>query len=143
VISRLELCRVTFVPKELESGILYVSERYRVAVHLCACGCGSKIVTPLGPAEWTFLEHDGQPTLKPSVGNWQLPCRSHYLIVGGAIRWSGQWSPGQIEGGRRLEQATREAYYRERQAEQIVASFEEQPRGWLSRLWDWLKQLFR
>ena len=38
--------RVTYIPKELGQGKLYVSTEYGVAAHLCACGCGSKVVTP-------------------------------------------------------------------------------------------------
>jgi hypothetical protein len=141
VIATLELRRVTLVPKELESGLLYVSERYRVAVHLCACGCGNKVVTPLGPAEWTFTEQGGRPTLRPSIGSWQLECRSHYCIVGGAVRWSGQWSPAQVEAGRRAEQANREAHYEQRE-QQLMEVREVQHAGWLLRLWRWLKNLF-
>ena len=35
------------IPHELEHGKLYLAPQYRAAVHLCACGCGTKISTPL------------------------------------------------------------------------------------------------
>ena len=57
------------------SGVLYVSEKYAVAGHLCACGCGNKVITPLRPEEWSFTEHNGLPSLWPSIGNWQLERR--------------------------------------------------------------------
>src|SRR3954447_16703840 len=59
---------------------------YATAVHLCACGCGSKVVTPFGPPDWQ-LTFDGTVTLSPSIGNGQLPCRSHYYIHQDQIRW--------------------------------------------------------
>ena len=68
---KIELQRVQYMPKELKQGVLYVSEEFGAAAHLCACGCGSKIRTPLGPTEWAFEETDNGPTLCPSVGNWQ------------------------------------------------------------------------
>jgi hypothetical protein len=78
-LRRLEPTYVTYVPGELEQGRLYISMEYSTAVHLCACGCGAKAVTPLASDGWT-LTFDGSVTLRPSVGNGQSPCRSHYLI---------------------------------------------------------------
>jgi hypothetical protein len=99
-VNRITLQRVQYLPRELAPGILYVSDEFAVAGHLCACGCGNKVVTPLGPAEWTFTERNGRPTLHPSIGNWQLPCRSHYVIAEGQIRWGDQWSEAQVFAGR-------------------------------------------
>ena len=82
--KHLALRHVQYVPKQLEPGILYVSKEFAVAAHLCACGCGNKVSVPLDPAEWTLSERDGSATLHPSIGNWQLPCRSHLLDH----RWS-------------------------------------------------------
>jgi hypothetical protein len=111
VILVLALQHVTYLPKELASGILYASKEYGVAAHLCACGCGSKVITPLGPTEWILTERGGRPTLRPSIGNWQQPCRSHYLITDGHIHWAGQWSEAQVIAGRKAEQERRETYY--------------------------------
>jgi hypothetical protein len=70
---------VQFVPTELDEGNLYVALEYATASHLCACGCGERVVTPFGPADW-ILTFDGQVTLSPSVGNGQFKCGSHYMI---------------------------------------------------------------
>lgn len=107
----IQLCRVEFIPKELEPGKLYMSERFQVAAHICPCGCGTKIVTPLGPADWTFSERNGKATLNPSIGNWQLPCRSHYWIRDGQIQWSYPWTEKEIEEGWKRDQEKREKYY--------------------------------
>lgn len=74
------------IPSELDEGVLYVSMDYATAVHLCACGCRSKVVTPFGPADWQ-LTFDGTVTLRPSIGNGQQPCRSHYCIRSDMIEW--------------------------------------------------------
>lgn len=126
--NSLVLEKVTYVPRELQTGILYVSEEYAVAVHLCACGCGNKVVTPLSPAKWTFTENGGRPTLRPSIGSWQLPCRSHYVITDGRIDWAGQWSDAQVAAGRQREQKRLVAYY---------ASLERK-RGFWRRVWSWI-----
>lgn len=44
---------VEFIPEQLEDGVLYISERHGTAIHLCCCGCGTELVTPLNPAGWT------------------------------------------------------------------------------------------
>lgn len=111
MIDSFRLERVQYIPKTLEPGVLYVAADFDTAVHLCACGCGTKVTTPLGSTEWQVSDTAGGPTLVPSVGNWQLPCRSHYLITGGKTRWAGQWSEERIEAGRKAEQRRREAYY--------------------------------
>ena len=102
---------VNYMPKLLEAGILYVSEEFHTSAHLCACGCGQKVRTPLGPTEWTIRTDSRGPTLRPSVGNWQLPCKSHYLISNGSVQWSNQWTEKQIHAGRQKEHARRSAYY--------------------------------
>jgi len=103
--------RVRFMPKALEPHVLYVSEEYLTAAHLCACGCGAKIRTPLGPTEWSVAETADGPTLWPSVGNWQRECRSHYWVYRGEVKWGDAWSHAQIAAGRAHEEQRRRAYY--------------------------------
>ena len=89
---------VEFVPERLKEGVLYVSRRYRTASHLCCCGCGLEVVTPLNDAKWRMLERGGAVWLRPSIGNWSFPCQSHYWIEGGRIRWEGGMSAEAIAG---------------------------------------------
>ena len=123
---------VNYLPKELSQGILYVSKEYSVAGHLCACGCGAKVITPLGPAEWTYSEQNGRPTLYPSIGNWQMTCRSHYFIANGQIQWASEWSDAQIAAGRSAEEQRRQAYYQSR----------DHKRGFWRWLWNLVSKLF-
>ena len=77
------------IPTEPEHGRLYLSCRYRAAIHLCACGCGAKISTPLHPTGWR-LSYDGESvSLSPSVGNWSEKCQSHYVIKDSRVLWAG------------------------------------------------------
>ncbi len=84
---------VEFIPEHLEAGVLYVSRRYATASHLCCCGCGLEVVTPLNPAKWRLTERDGAVSLAPSIGNWSFPCKSHCWIMGNRVRWAGAMSP--------------------------------------------------
>lgn len=127
---KFRLQRVHYMPKDLEAGVLYVSEEFGTSAHLCACGCGSKIRTPLGPTEWSFKETSMGPTLEPSIGNWQQNCKSHYWIRKGEVIWSGQWTPEEIEAGRYKEASRRKAYYDEMYSN---------TNGPLRKLWNWLK----
>jgi hypothetical protein len=43
---------VEVIPNTLEPWVVYISIEYATVVHLCPCGCGSKIVTPLAPKDW-------------------------------------------------------------------------------------------
>jgi hypothetical protein len=127
---KMRIERVRTMPTVLEPGVLYVSDEYGTAAHLCACGCGSKIRTPLGPTEWSVQDMPEGPTLYPSVGNWQKPCRSHYFIMDGDILWAGEMSEEKILAGRAAEQRRREDYY-----DQLY------PSGFWARLWKRLKRL--
>jgi hypothetical protein len=75
-----------YIPSDLEQATLYISMAFDTAVHQCACGCETKIVTPLGARDWV-LTYDGTVSLRPSVGNGQQPCRSHYNIRGNRVDW--------------------------------------------------------
>lgn len=78
-----------FIPEQLDEGTLYVSRRYKTASHLCCCGCGLEVVTPLNPAKWSLAEHpDGSVSLSPSIGNWSFPCKSHYFVRKNTIDWA-------------------------------------------------------
>lgn len=107
----ISLQHVRFMPSEFSAGILYVSLEFGVAIHLCPCGCNSKIVTPIGPTDWKFTEYENKPTLYPSIGNWQLPCRSHYWISAGEIDWAPQWTDEQINRGWEYELERDRQYY--------------------------------
>lgn len=78
---------VEFIPELLEEGIIYVSLRFGTVVHSCCCGCGCEVVTPLSPTDWSLVFDGVSISLKPSIGSWGLPCRSHYWVVRNRIRW--------------------------------------------------------
>jgi hypothetical protein len=105
VITQLQPRLVTAIPDRPEAGVLYVSVKYATTVHLCACGCGHEVVLGISATDW-MLCWDGQAvSLTPSVGNWSLPCRSHYFIRGNRIAWAPQWSDDEIAAGRRQDAA--------------------------------------
>jgi hypothetical protein len=73
---------VEFIPDVLEEGKVYISEEYQCSVHNCLCGCGERTVLPLINGGWQLIKHDdGKVSFTPSVGNFQMPCKSHYIIT--------------------------------------------------------------
>lgn len=87
-------------PQAMDAGVLYISIPYRTCGHLCCCGCGHEVVTPLSPAQWS-LTYDGENvSLTPSIGNWSLPCQSHYWIRDGRVHWSRRYSAAEIDQNR-------------------------------------------
>lgn len=127
---KFRLEKVHFMPKILEPGVLYLSDEFGTAAHLCACGCGAKVRTPIGPTEWSIKEQTGGPSLWPSIGNWQRPCRSHYVISKGEVTWALAWSDTQIRVGRASEQRLRENHF---------AQLDRGRQGWLNRCIAWIK----
>lgn len=86
-LTKFELQLVHRVPENLELGRLYVCFDCDVVVHLCACGCGKKVVLPIAPDCWA-VKYDGESvSLEPSIGNFQFPCHSHYWIRHNRVVW--------------------------------------------------------
>ncbi|MDP1756663.1 MAG: DUF6527 family protein [Pseudohongiella sp.] len=101
---------VEYIPDKLEPGVLYLSRKYQTASHLCCCGCGFKVVTPLNPAKWKVTDHGQTVSLFPSIGNWSFPCRSHYWIDHGRIQWAREMSKRQIAKVRRKDRLDAEQH---------------------------------
>ena len=102
---------VDTMPQHLEDGVLYVSIRFRIASHKCCCGCGNEIVTNLSPAGWQLI-YDGQSvSLFPSIGNWTLPCQSHYWIKNDTVQWAEHWSKEKISLAQERDALFHKRYY--------------------------------
>lgn len=104
---------VELMPSTLNEGTLYVSIPYETAVHLCACGCGIKVVTPISPPEWQLTWDGDTVSLYPSIGNWQFPCRSHYWIRRDRIIWAGDMTDKEIAEGRMRDARQLNAYFKD------------------------------
>lgn len=87
--TTLKTIKTEHIPEVKQPGILYVSEPYEIAIHLCACGCGGEAVTPFRNENsgWVYTEENDGPTLNPSIGHQHWPCRSHYFVRNGKIEF--------------------------------------------------------
>lgn len=132
---------VELAPKPLQPSVLYISPKYRVAVHLCCCGCGEKVVTPLTPAEWRLQLANGIASLYPSIGNWEMPCQSHYWIRGNRVLWAGSMSAKEIDLVHARDLADLDALLRRANASADQETGEAAPvptkPNWIVRLWHW------
>jgi hypothetical protein len=102
---------VKYIPKDIDYGILYISLTYQTVIHKCPCGCGREVVIPITPTGWKLIEKEETVTLKPSIGNWEFPCRSHYWIINNKIVWARNWSDTQVVANRIKDQKALRRYY--------------------------------
>lgn len=83
-------------PTPMTPAVFYISLEYNTCGHLCACGCGNEVVTPLSPAQWSFAYDGKDVSVWPSVGNWGLPCRAHYVIDRGRVEWAREYTDDEV-----------------------------------------------
>jgi hypothetical protein len=126
---------VDFMPDELKEGVIYVSIEFATASHLCMCGCGATVVTPITPRDWQ-LTFDGETvSLQPSVGSWSLPCESHYFIRRDRVVWSSKLSSDQIAHIRAADLTAKNAFFNPSSAEPIVVPLGSTPTVSKRGLW--------
>lgn len=99
---------VEVIPDDLEEGNIYVAIGLRTMAHRCACGCGREVFTPIGPLRWRLTYNGETLSVHPSLGNWSLPCRSHYWINEGRVNWAASWSEMQVEAARSIDRSLRQ-----------------------------------
>lgn len=147
---------VEAVPEVLEPGQLYVSIPYGTVVHLCCCGCGEEVVTPLTPTDWRMTYDGEEVSLHPSVGSWTLPCRSHYVIARSQVRWAKPWTERQIADERSRDRVAKAEFFRVNRSTPTTAPAQEQQRtpvadrvdghgtdaGLVRRVLDWFQSLW-
>jgi hypothetical protein len=80
---------------EMKDGVLYVSKKGCIGIHRCLCGCGEQTVTPftkitteneefvsdMPGTDWFLTIKNGKASITPSIGNYEFPCKSHYIIT--------------------------------------------------------------
>jgi hypothetical protein len=136
---RIEHRFVDDIPEQLDPSALYVSMRYATAVHLCCCGCGREVVTPLSPAQWR-LTFDGESvSLYPSIGSWNLPCRSHYIISSGNVIEAPSWSDEEVAYGQVRDKRARTAHHVAKANAQLAT--EPVKTSIPIERWDWLTSI--
>lgn len=115
------------IPSELADEVIYVSEEYEIAALKCACGCGHSVTLLLGDGH-QVVDRDGAADVSPSIGVWDAPCRSHFLIKNGKVVWANQMSEQVI-------QVAMEA--------QLQRHLEMSRKPWYRRFWKAVQKLFR
>ena len=109
--ARLEHRFVHHIPERLEPGVLYISMEFATAVHQCCCGCGEEVVTPFTPTDWKMTFDGDTISLRPSVGNWNIPCRSHYVIERNRVIEALPWTDIEVTNERRRDKRAKAQFY--------------------------------
>jgi hypothetical protein len=139
---RLDHRFVDHIPDAIEPGVLYVSMKYATAAHQCCCGCGSEVITPFTPTDWS-LTYDGDSiSLSPSIGSWSSPCRSHYFMEKGRVIEAPPWSDEQVDAEWVRDRRAKAAYYAQSTSAPSLAAGLDEParrrRGLWQTIWRWL-----
>jgi hypothetical protein len=104
---------VEYIPLEIEEGFLYISMKYATATHLCACGCGERVVTPISKRAWSLSYNGEEVTLTPSIGNYEQECQSHYFIRNNRIDWCSKVSiRGHVKLRKNKKRKKRKKWYK-------------------------------
>ncbi len=74
---------------KLEEHVIYISNEYELALHLCLCGCKEPVCTPFTKTfegdehGWNISENEKGVTFTPSILNPYCPNKYHYIITDG------------------------------------------------------------
>lgn len=124
---------VKFIPQNLIQGKIYISIEYKTVTHLCACGCGEEVVTPITPTDWKLTFNGSSISLHPSIGNWDFKCNSHYWIQENKVIWAGKWDKKQIDLGKKQDELNKQQHYNSKSSS--VQSQEKIKKGLFSKIW--------
>lgn len=92
---------VDTIPEKLEDDVIYASMLHKAVMHKCLCGCGEEVSTPLHPTGWEVTYNGEAVSPWPSIGNWSLRCKSHYVIKNNTVIWCREWTREEIEKERK------------------------------------------
>jgi hypothetical protein len=111
--TRIEHEFVELIPEEIREATLYISIPYATATHLCLCGCGQRVITPLTPTDWRLVFDGETVSLEPSIGNWSFKCQSHYIIRRSRVIWAKGFSQEMIDAVRAQDRRAKQRYFGE------------------------------
>lgn len=74
------------IPDQLREGVVYHTQRFKLAAFLCACGCRHR-VSLLVPDSHQVTSQSGLATIRPSIAVCDGYCKSHYLVTAGQVEW--------------------------------------------------------
>ena len=125
---------VEFMPEVLQKDTIYVSFEYKTATHLCVCGCKREVVTPLSPTDWQLIFNGVSISLRPSIGSWDFPCRSHYFITNNKVEWAGNWTEEQIKITKQNDALSKKVYYGNLNSKTEAVNSTSKTKGMLSKI---------
>jgi len=138
-INRISPEFVEFIPDQIEEGKIYISKKYKTAIHLCCCGCGEEVVTPLSPVDWKLVESRNGISIHPSIGNWDYRCKSHYTIKDNNVEWNSSFTDKKIQLVKIKDRKDKENYIKGKQPQQIPKN----NKFTLYDLWLLIKSIFK
>lgn len=142
--TRLEHRFVHYIPEQLEPGVIYISMDYATAAHSCCCGCGEQVITPFTPTDWKLMFDGETVSLWPSIGNWNFPCRSHYIVRHSRVLGAERWDDKLIQGGRHMDKKRKGKHYEQKGGcEEPSAARPQEKEDESTGLWDRLKKRVR
>ena len=94
---------VKLLRDELRETVIYISVPCRTVIHRRARGRGNVVETPIHPTQCARAGNGKAVSLRPSIGNWRLPYRSHHWIRESRVVWAPLGEDARAEAGRKEE----------------------------------------
>lgn len=90
------------------------------------------------------MTYDGETvSLHPSIGNWQLKCRSHYVIDRGRVIEAGPWTRKQVAAEQARDKRAKADHYALDNDHAETPAPASASVADASGFWAWLKRVFK
>jgi|ERR1700676_3304667 len=82
------------IPNQMREGVVYHTQKFKLAALLCVCGCRHRVVL-LVPDSHQVTSQNGLATIRPSIAVCDGPCKSHYIVTAGQVEWQPAFTAAQ------------------------------------------------
>ena len=80
-------------------------------------------------------------SLRPSIGNWNYRCKSHYFITNNRVIWADRFTQRQITNIQTKDRFDKQNYIASKNNQEVNSLPDRD--SWLLKLWRFIKSFFK